>query len=118
MNKNKRVIYVLRDSVEGKFYTSRSITLGEFDHAIIHTTLASVTSGLKDRVRGWKNRAQSVAEHSTPDKIHGPWGYFPENPKCEQEGRELWARYVREFQMRKDVKNYGIEIVAITVETP
>ena len=57
MNKN-RTLYFLKDSSSGKYYINASLELGDFEDAVIHTTLNSVKAGVKRRIKMLKDRSQ------------------------------------------------------------
>ena len=71
----KRTIYVIRDSVSGRYYSGRSHFDwdGEFSQAVIHTTLPSVRTGVRSRLTGWRHIAEQRAWDKAPVVATSPW---------------------------------------------
>jgi hypothetical protein len=110
----KRTIYVIRDSLTGKYYTSASCDVesydesngkvygGDFKDAVLHNTLPSVREGVKSRVRSWKRRFEQFdpQTHRYPSKY------------------EKWHRFQFEEAMKRiDLPACGMEIVAIELNS-
>lgn len=108
----KRTIYIIRDSVTKKYYTRASCDVegydagtgdiygGEFEDAIIHTTLSSVREGIKSRVRGWNRRLKDF------------------NPKTLACNYDKWHQFMfEEANKRIGLPACGMEIVAIELDS-
>ena len=106
-----RIIYLIRDSLTNRYYTTADVQLGysekeyddmhaskTFDNAVIHTTVDSVRNGVKGRIRMWKRYLESALKAQT-GKVDDYWDYILK--MCEQ---------------RKDLPAWGMEIVAIEIE--
>lgn len=105
----KRTIYVIRDSISGKYYDSArggpesynyatgEIYGGDFEGAIIHTTLSSVRDGVKARMRRWKKKLQNSKTSTKLDVQFNNW--------------IRWE--FEEAQKRINLPACGMEIVAI-----
>ena len=107
----KRTVYFLRDSITGLYYTNASNTLytwsndgktakcdpkdseHTFENAVIHTTLNSVTSGMKGRALRFKRDLEINDEDA---KAH------------------QWLKLTRDLARdRQHLKHFGIKIVTI-----
>jgi hypothetical protein len=106
----KRIIYLIRDSLSGRYYTTANTSLfyedkamdsefrspdPSFKEAVIHTTLDSVKNGVKHRKRGWK------ADLEKSSKM--------------ERGHAYWDLILELSNQRKDLPGWGMEIVEIEV---
>jgi hypothetical protein len=99
----KRTLYFLRDSVTGKFYNGENCdNIGRFDTAAVYWQRENAAKRIK--------RLVNV-------KYSGSWEW---TEKCLQDYDNLhWgdkAQRLRDVQLRKDLPNWGIEIVSAEIE--
>ena len=96
-----RILYFIRDSVTGKYYTSRgNYQVGDFSNAVIHTTENSVKSGVSTRCTMWRRDAK---EPIHPIKKNDDFDYTWTN------------RHTRAAIKRSKLKNFGMEVVTVTI---
>ena len=95
----KRTFYFLRDSVTGKFYINNTTLFGVLKHANVYHNKGEAKADLRNKTKIWE-----FAKSSLPT-----W----------QTGCPCWARDVtKQVEKRKNLPNWGIEIVEITVNVP
>jgi len=99
----KRTFYFLKDSVTGNFYDGGNCDgIGQFDKAAVYFQRKNAEKRMKQLINV---------------KYSGSWEW---TEKCLQDYNNLhWgdkAQRRRDVRLRKDLPNWGIQIVAVEVE--
>jgi hypothetical protein len=95
--KETRKLWVIKDTVTGKYFTNASVYFGSFEDAILHTTEKSAQAGVKKRIRLFKY-------------------FLKNNPEDKYDEMSSWRGY-QEVKERSKLPNFGMEIVELTATT-
>jgi hypothetical protein len=96
----KRMFFFLRDSVTKKFYTGQNVHLADFSQAAVYFQKA--------------NAEKKIKEMSSPKRA-GNWSWYE---TLSAVGFSASKAEMREVNRRKNLPNWGIEIVEVEVNTP
>lgn len=109
---DKRTFFFLRDNVTKKFYTGEGNYLSVFYDAAVYHNELNAKKGLKRVVQSWafdeKNMEYWIEKSSVKRYENQP-------DKEWQQDKEFAANGKRQVLARKDLKDWGIEIVSVEV---
>lgn len=101
----KRSFFFLKDSVTGQFYTGQCEYRAEFAGAAVFYTEANAKKKVKTHINGWE-RTQNGLEY---------WLDRARKGQCEKE----WAEEQKtDVLARKNLPNWGIKVVSVSVKAP